>query len=169
MGFLNVDKGQNKPLESSIPQPSSAERLPLNRRQRSVVLLAAAASSACGLAVELLLGGLTSYLVGDHALAYGVALGGFLAAMGVGSYLSQFVAVSYKNSNNPTIAQDLIRAFIQVELAMAPAIALVPLGLFALFVAGGWLWLGLALSTLFLGILAGMEVPLLTRLLERDS
>ncbi|MEM1427169.1 MAG: spermidine synthase, partial [Cyanobacteria bacterium P01_H01_bin.130] len=66
----------------------------LTRRQRSIVLLAAAASSACGLATELLLGGLTSYLIGDHALAYGVAVGGFLAAMGVGSYLSQFVAIA---------------------------------------------------------------------------
>ncbi len=139
--------------------------LELGRRQRSVVLLAAAVSSACGLATELLLGGLTSYLVGDHALAYGVAVGGFLAAMGLGSYASQFVAIS----QDPDNRQGLLRAFIQVELAMAPAIALMPLGLFALFVAGGWLWLGLALATLFLGILAGMEVPLLTRLLERDS
>mgnify|MGYP001793719865 CR=1 FL=1 len=178
MGFLKVNRGDannpdvKQPLESRSPQHSPASASfsqGLNHRQRSVVLLAAAASSACGLAVELLLGGLTSYLVGDHALAYGVAVGGFLAAMGIGSYLSQFVAVSTSDPDDPKIAQDLIRAFVQVELAMAPAIALMPLGLFALFVAGGWLWLGLGLATLFLGMLAGMEVPLLTRLLERDS
>ena len=94
-----------------------------------------------------------------------------MAAMGVGSYLSQFVAIADESDRaNPLDYQKaLVQAFIQVELAMAPAIALMPLGLFALFVAGGWLWLGLGLATLFLGILAGMEVPLLTRLLERDS
>ena len=154
------------------PIPSSESTPPLlGRRQRSVVLLAAAASSACGLATELLLGGLTSYLVGDHALAYGVAVGGFLAAMGIGSYLSQFVAIAPTGDrgHQRAVSYALVRAFIRVELAMAPAIALFPLGLFALFVAGGWLWLGLVSATLFLGILAGMEVPLLTRLLERDS
>ncbi|MEM9770884.1 MAG: polyamine aminopropyltransferase [Cyanobacteria bacterium P01_D01_bin.73] len=187
MSFLDADER----LESRSPQRSQGSAdfpRQLNRSQRSVVLLAAAASSACGLATELLLGGLTSYLVGDHALAYGVAVGGFLAAMGVGSYLSQFVAIAPdenfgKNSNKSShrrnaeekqsasqeFVQTIIRAFLRVELAMAPAIALMPLGLFTLFVAGGWLWLGLGLSTLFLGILAGMEVPLLTRLLERDS
>ncbi|MEO0854532.1 MAG: spermidine synthase, partial [Cyanobacteria bacterium J06648_11] len=51
---------------------------PLTRRQFYGLLAAAAVSSACGLAAELLLGTLASYLVGNQALAYGIAVGGFL-------------------------------------------------------------------------------------------
>ncbi|MDX2217306.1 MAG: polyamine aminopropyltransferase [Oculatellaceae cyanobacterium bins.114] len=136
------------------------------RRERHLLLLAAATSSACGLAVELLLGTLASYLVGNQALAYGVAVGGFLAAMGIGAYLSRFVAVE---ANHPNQHHRLQTAFVQIELLIAPLSALLPLALFALFVMDGPFWIGLFLATIVLGILAGMEVPLLTRLLEPDE
>ena len=141
-------------------------RTPITKRQQQLLLMAAAVSSSCGLAVELLLGTLASYLVGNQALAYGVAVGGFLAAMGIGSYLSKYIATS----NDASFHQgELLRAFVKVELAIAPLTALLPLGLFALFVYDGELWLGLSLSTVILGMLAGLEVPLLTRVLELES
>ncbi|MEM9156895.1 MAG: polyamine aminopropyltransferase [Cyanobacteria bacterium P01_F01_bin.33] len=135
----------------------------LTRRQFYGLLAAAAVSSGCGLAAELLLGTLASYLVGNQALAYGVAVGGFLAAMGLGSYLSQFLAQA-----DETQSDRLLVNFFRVELAIAPLTAVLPLALFGVFVADGPLWLGLALTTLILGLLAGMEVPLLTRMVERD-
>ena len=135
---------------------------PLTRLQRRLLLAAAALSSSVGLAAELLLGTLASYLVGNTALAYGVAIGGFLAAMGLGAYLSQFIA---KDGHR----RQLLRAFIQVELWIAPLTAVLPLGLFGLFVIDGPLWLGLFLVTLVLGLLAGLEVPLLTRILEQEQ
>lgn len=148
-------------------QASKADGVqPLTRWQVRWLLAAAAVSSACGLAAELLLGTLASYLVGNQALAYGVAVGGFLAAMGLGAYLSRFIA----QGNTPAQAQrELLTSFFKVELLIAPLTALLPLGLFALFVADGPLWLGLVLATLLLGLLAGMEVPLLTRLMELDQ
>jgi spermidine synthase len=145
-----------------IPEPQQ-NTLALNRPQRRLLLMAAAISSSCGLAVELLLGTLASYLVGNQALAYGVAVGGFLAAMGIGSYLSRFIA---PDTDFPLQQRQLLVAFVQVELLMAPLTALLPLGLFALFIMDGSLWLGLFLVTVILGILAGLEVPILTRVLE---
>lgn len=130
------------------------------------LLAAAAVSSGCGLAAELILGTLASYLVGNQAIAYGVAVGGFLAAMGLGSYLSRFVA---KDPSDYNVQKVLLTSFFRVELLTAPLIALLPLGLFILFVIDGPLWLGLILATLLLGVLAGMEVPLLTRLIELDK
>lgn len=157
--------------------------LHLTRRQRSLLLLAAALSSSCGLAIELLLGTLASYLVGNQALAYGVSVGGFLAAMGVGAYLTRFIAADSDRMlpTEPSVSEfsqlreiqrqqlQLQRVFIWIELLMAPLSALLPLGLFALFVIDGPFWLGLALVTIVLGVLAGMELPLLTRLLEKDE
>ena len=139
----------------------------LTRRQRYLLLLTAAVSSSCGLAVELLLGTLASYLVGNQALAYGVAVGGFLAAMGGGAYLSRFVATSEGDIIHEQ--HSLLTAFVWVELLIAPMSALLPMALFALFVIEGPFWIGLFLATLILGVLAGMELPLLTRLLEMDE
>ena len=139
---------------------------PITRRQQQLLLMAAAVSSSCGLAVELLLGTLASYLVGNQALAYGVAVGGFLAAMGIGSYVSKYIATDSKSSS---YQQDLLSAFVKVELLIAPLTALLPLGLFALFVRNNNLWLGLSVATVLLGMLAGLEVPLLTRVLELES
>lgn len=139
---------------------------PLTRPQIRWLLAAAAVSSGCGLAAELLLGTLASYLVGNQALAYGVAVGGFLAAMGLGAYLSRFVAEAGPPHQARSI---LLTRFFGVELLVAPLTALLPLGLFALFAIEGPLWLGLVLATLLLGLLAGMEVPLLTRLIELDQ
>ena len=138
----------------------------LSGTQRKLMLIAAAVSSGCGLAVELLLGTLASYLVGNQALAYGIAVGGFLAAMGVGSYLSQFIA---PNDEGRLLQRKLLVSFIGVELAIAPLTGLLPLGLFALFVMNGSIWLGLFLVTIVLGVLAGLEVPILTRVLEMEE
>jgi spermidine synthase len=136
----------------------------LTKNQRRVLLLAAAVSSGTGLAVELLLGNLASYLMGNQALAYGIAVGGFLAAMGMGSYLSRFIAVNVKGRE---LQRDLLVSFIKIELAIAPLSAILPMALFALFVAdGGMIWQGLFVVTIILGTLAGLEVPLLVRMLE---
>ncbi len=129
-------------------------------KQRNLLLLAAAISSASGLASELLLGTLTSYLVGNEALSYGIAVGGFLAAMGVGSYLTRFIGNK---------GDTLLTAFMTVELLIAPLNGILPLGLFLLFIMGGEIWLGLALVTLILGTLAGLEIPLLTRMVEAEE
>ncbi len=147
-------------------EPTSAafqrsEPTPLTSPQQRWLLAAAAISSSVGLAAELLLGTLASYLVGNTALAYGVAVGGFLAAMGLGAYISQFIAVDNQQ-------RQLLKVFLQIELLIAPLTAGLPIGLFVVFVADGPIWLGLFLVTLILGILSGLEVPILTRIIEQD-
>jgi len=117
--------------------------------QVRVLLAAAALSSSVSLVLELMLITQASYLLGDHALATGVVVGTFLAAMGLGAWVSQFLATGPDTG-----------------LALAPLCLLAPLGLFALFRLGGPVWLGLVVFTVLVGALGGMEVPLLTRLLE---
>lgn len=87
-----------------------------------------------------MLGTLASYLVGNQALAYGVAVGGFLAAMVIGAYLSRFIATE---SDREYQQEKLLTAFAQIELLIAPLTAVLPLGLFAIFVVDSSLWLGL--------------------------
>jgi len=133
---------------------------PLTASQVRLLLATAAVSSCVGLVLELLLATQASYLVGQTALATGVVVGTFLAAMGLGAWLSQYVG------GGPDPGPPLLRAFVRVELALVPLCLFGPLLLFALFAAEGPLWLALVLLTVAVGALGGMELPLLTRLLE---
>lgn len=135
----------------------------LSPAQVRLLLLTAAVSSCVGLALELLLVTQASYLVGDVALATGVVVGVFLAAMGLGAWLSQFLATGAAPQRR------LLKALVRVELALVPLCLLGPLALFALFSAGGPVWLGVVLLTLLVGLLGGMELPLVTRLLESQT
>ena len=52
----------------------------------SVLLIA-----SCGLVYELIAGTLASYLLGDSVTQFSTVIGTYLAAMGVGSWLSRYV------------------------------------------------------------------------------
>ena len=60
--------------------------------QVRVLLVTAMVSSATGLVLELLLVA-QDYLMGDATLATGVVVGTFLAAMGLGAWFTEFIAV----------------------------------------------------------------------------
>ncbi|MGL6133963.1 MAG: spermidine synthase, partial [Prochlorococcaceae cyanobacterium] len=112
---------------------SRARRLAprLSAAQVRLLLLTAAISSAVGLVLELLLVTQASYLVGDAALATGVVVGTFLAAMGLGAWLSQFLATGAE----PAVR--LLQVLALVELGLCPLCLLGPLALFALFAIDG--------------------------------
>ena len=120
-------------------------------------------SSAAGLILELLLVTQASYLAGNATLATGVVVGTFLAAMGLGAWLTEFLAVS----STPRAA--LLRCLFLVELSLCPLCLLGPLALFQLFAVDGPLWLAVVVLTILVGILGGMELPLITRLLETQQ
>ncbi|GAB3259661.1 spermidine synthase [Chitinimonas naiadis] len=111
--------------------------------------------AACGLAYELVAAALSSYLVGDSVTQFSTVIGVYLFAMGVGSWLSKH------------LTRDLVASFIRIELAVGL------LGGFSaalLFYAFAWLS-GPFLLLLYvlvgvIGILVGLEIPLVMRLLE---
>ena len=132
--------------------------------QVRVLLVTAMLSSAVGLVLELLLVTQASYLAGDATLATGVVVGTFLASMGLGAWVTEFVAVS---STSPRTA--LLRSLFVVELSLCPLCLLGPLALFQLFAVEGPLWLAVVVLTVLVGVLGGMELPLITRLLESQQ
>ena len=131
--------------------------------QVRVLLVTAMLSSAAGLILELLLVTQASYLAGNATLATGVVVGTFLAAMGLGAWLTEFLAIS------KTPQPALLRCLLIVELSLCPLCFLGPLGLFQLFAIDGPLWLAVVMLTILVGVLGGMELPLITRLLETQQ
>ena len=110
--------------------------------------------ATCGLIYELLAGTLASYVLGDSITQFSLIIGIYLSALGAGAWISRFIETG------------LARRFIEVELAVA--------------VLGGWsaplLFLSFARLSYFqvvlygvvflVGVLVGLELPLLMRILK---
>ncbi|MBC5782720.1 polyamine aminopropyltransferase [Ramlibacter sp. USB13] len=127
-------------------------------RPLEVALLASVfVVAACGLVYELAAGALASYVLGDSVLQFSTVIGTYLFAMGVGSWLSRF------------FERQLPAHFLRIELL----VALVGGGLPAvLFLTHAWqpeafrpLLYGLVL---LVGLLVGLEIPLVMRILKRN-
>lgn len=121
---------------------------------RPVLLVSIFAIATCGLVYELIAGTAASYLLGDSVTQFSTVIGVYLAGMGLGSFFTRYVG------------RNLLAAFVQAELAVALV------GGFSgavLFLGHG---AGLAFRVLLyavvavIGVLVGIELPLLLRLLR---
>jgi spermidine synthase len=110
--------------------------------------------ATCGLVYELIAGTLASYVLGDSVTQFSTCIGVYLTALGVGAWLSGF------------IDKALARYFIEIEFAVAL------LGGFSapllLLSFARLTFFGLVLyGTVFaIGVLVGLELPLLMRILR---
>jgi spermidine synthase len=115
----------------------------------SVLLIA-----ACGLIYELVAGALASYLLGDSVTQFSTVIGTYLFAMGVGSWLSRFVG------------RGLATQFVVIEIMVGIVGGFSSALLFLAFAYTDVFRLILYLLVFVVGVLVGLEVPLLMRLLR---
>ncbi|MBS0447815.1 MAG: polyamine aminopropyltransferase [Proteobacteria bacterium] len=113
--------------------------------------------AACGLVYELAAGTLASYLLGDSILQFSTVIGTYLFAMGVGSYLSRF------------LDRQLVAHFLRIELMVGLVGGWMPAALFAMQGASTPSFrFALYAFVLAIGILVGLEIPLVMRILKRQ-
>lgn len=110
--------------------------------------------ATCGLIYELIVGALASYLLGDSITQFSTVIGGYLFAMGIGSYLSRF------------LDKGLAQRFVEVELGVALLGGLSAPLLFLTFSMTDVFRVALYGSVLAIGTLVGLEIPLLLRILK---
>ena len=115
----------------------------------SVLLIA-----ACGLIYELIAVTLASYLLGDSILQFSTVIGSYLFAMGIGSWLSRF------------IGKGLVARFITIELMVGLVGGFSSSVLFLAFAYTQAFRFILYLLVIVVGILVGLEIPLLMRILK---
>ncbi|WP_310737737.1 polyamine aminopropyltransferase [Ideonella paludis] len=143
------------------------EPTPSRASPAEVLLLASVfLIAACGLVYELAAGALASYLLGDSVLQFSTIIGTYLFAMGVGSWLSRF------------FERQLVAHFLRIELLVGLIGGLMPAALFlahsSLSVAGHMVGSGLPFRVLLyglvwlVGVLVGLEIPLVMRILKRQ-
>jgi spermidine synthase len=110
--------------------------------------------AACGLIYELIAGTLASYLLGDSVLQFSTIIGSYLFAMGIGSYLSRFVA------------RGLVARFIVIELMVGLIGGFSSSILFLAFAYTQSFRFLLYFLVIVIGTLVGLEIPLLMRILK---
>jgi spermidine synthase len=119
-----------------------------------ILLLAVFVIATCGLVYELVAGTLASYLLGDSVTQFSTIIGVYLFSMGIGSFLSKY------------ISGNLLSWFVRIELLV---------GLIGGFSAALLFWIFPVVASFrtvlyglvgLTGILVGLEIPLLMRILQ---
>ncbi len=112
--------------------------------------------AACGLVYELAAGALASYVLGDSVLQFSTVIGTYLFAMGLGSYASRF------------FERQLVAHFLRIELLVGLIGGFLPATLFVLYnLAPSSFRPALYGLVMVVGALAGLEIPLVMRILKR--
>jgi spermidine synthase len=119
-----------------------------------ILLFAVFVVATCGLIYELVAGTLASYLLGDSVTQFSTIIGCYLFAMGIGSFFSK-----YFNTN-------LLSWFIKIELLVGLVGGTSSTLLFLLFEQVESFRILLYFIVTLTGVLVGLEIPLLMRILE---
>jgi spermidine synthase len=112
--------------------------------------------ATCGLIYELLAGTLSSYVLGDSVTQFSIIIGIYLFAMGVGSWLSRF------------IDKHIAERFVEIELSVAVVGGFSAPILFLSFAHLSYFAIVLYGIVFIIGVLVGLEIPLLMRILKDE-
>ena len=146
--------------EQEIVAPSAAQRSDGAEARPGDALTRALLASvfviaACGLVYELIAAATSTYLLGDSITQFSVVIGVYLASMGLGSYLSKYISGA------------IVVRFVDIELMIAV------LGGFSaalMFLSFAWAHPGFRVVlyslVVLVGVLVGIEIPLVMRILK---
>lgn len=145
---------------AAVAPPSSepSERAAVSPAELAL-LVSVFVVAACGLVYELAAGAMASWLMGDSVLQFSTVIGTYLFAMGLGSWASQLVQ------------RQLVAQFLRIELLVGLIGGLMPALLFAAHgslpahAAAPFRVLLYGLVGL-IGMLVGLEIPLVMRILK---
>lgn len=134
--------------------PASPDLTPPDLTPKVAWLLAATFLVAvAGLIYELIAATISSYLLGDSIRQFSFVIGVFLSAMGAGAYLSRFVG-------------DALGGFIRAQIALGVIGGATGPLLFFVYAWYGTVGLPLYGCLIAIGVLSGMEIPLISRVLK---
>lgn len=134
--------------------PASNETSKTHPFAQVLLLASVFAVATCGLVYQLVAGAISSYLFGDAVTQFSLVIGVFLCAMGVGSFLSQF------------IHHRLLATFVELEIWIGLVGGCSSLAMFAVSAYADDVFAPFFYSLCgLIGIMVGLEIPLLVRIL----
>ncbi|MBZ0308292.1 MAG: hypothetical protein K8I82_19665, partial [Anaerolineae bacterium] len=127
-------------------------------RERATLLVSVLIISICSITYELIIGTLSSYLLGNSVTQFSLTIGLFLFAMGIGSLISR------------QIRGNELRWFILVELLVGLFGGFSAAILYAVFATSEVYYYTVMMTLILLiGVCIGLEIPLLTRIVAHRS
>ena len=126
-------------------------------KQYKLLMLKTLGISGCSMCYELIISAVSSYLMGNSTLQYSVTIGLYMAALGLGAYLSKF------------FAGNLFRVFMTIELGIGVIGGLSSLILFLANIYVSNYSVVMYLVIIIIGAFAGAEIPVMTRIIEQDE
>ena len=124
----------------------------------AVLLAAIFSAAACAIIYELLISSTSAYFLGDSVAQFSITIGLFLASMGLGSWLSRAVD-----------DERLLERFIAFELWLAAVGGCSVPALYVAYLYTDHFRYVMVLLIVAVGALVGLELPLLTRMLQRHG
>lgn len=113
--------------------------------------------SICSIIYELIISSISSYLQGDSITQFSITIGLYMTAMGIGSYLSKF------------IKEKLFNKFVFIELSVGILGGFSSLILFMANIYTDIYDLIMYALIIAIGIFVGLEIPILTRIIENNE
>ncbi len=131
-------------------------RVNVNRSNRAVLVASIFVVGLCSIVYELLISTTSSYFLGDSIKQFSITIGVYMAAMGLGSFLVRY------------LQGHALQLFVKVEVVLGLIGALSVPVLYWWFARFGYDWFQLVMLgfVIAIGTLTGLEIPLLTRLLQ---
>lgn len=145
------DSADSKP--TGWPEPGAR---PASRSSATLLLSMVLVIATAGLVYELVMAAVASYVLGDSVTQFSTVIGVYLSAMGLGAWLSRFAE------------RRLALLFVDIELGTALIGGLCAPGLFLAFAYTNAFRLILYATVVAVGVLVGLELPLLMRILRRE-
>lgn len=127
-----------------------------NQNERLIFFLTVFIAGLCSLIYELLISTTSSYFLGDSVKQFSLTIGVYMAAMGLGSYLTKL------------LSDELLEWFVKIEILLGlVGGASVPLLYFAFEqMSTSEYQFFMLLLTMLIGVLTGFEIPILVRILK---
>ena len=126
-------------------------------KEYRLLMLTTLLISGCSMVYELIISAVSSYLTGNSTLQYSITIGLYMSALGIGSFLSKFVK------------RNLWGWFARVEILIGIIGGSCSLILFLAYLHLSAYVVVMYAEILAIGTLAGLEIPLLTRIIEEDT
>lgn len=137
---------------------SSENANPLTKQESSILLISILFVALCGIVYELIIGTVSSYLLGNSVLQFSLTIGVFMFAMGIGSLISKYFDNNY------------LRNFIIIEILIALFGGVSSILLFVTFPFAREMYTAVMYALiLIIGGLVGTEIPILSTLLAKQS
>ncbi len=126
-----------------------------SHKETFILITSAFIAGLCSIIYELLISTASSYFLGDSIKQFSITIGLYMAAMGIGSYISRLI-----NKN-------LLSTFIALEIILGFLGGIsIPVLYFSYAYTDAYYPI-MVLMVLSIGTLIGLEVPLLTRIMEK--